>query len=180
MAPIDPDEFLSELSDRPEPDHETIGPRLPEDVSDLQEDILSLIRDEPGISIQSVADTIGKSYSTVRYHLAKLERWDLIETTRDGRTVRHFDAHCEQTIQRIAPLLREGTRTAVLEYVMDEDPDRLRYSSVNQIAEDLGLGFRIVAKSLKQLDEAGYVDLQKVRGRYRIEPTDKIDELRNP
>lgn len=178
MAPIDREEFLSELSDRTGPD-EPSPPSAPEDISPVQERIFELIQEEPGISIRSVADAIEKSYSTVRYHLGRLERWDLIETSRDGRTVRHFDAGCEQAIQRIAPLLREGTRTAVLEHVVEEDPGDLPYTSVNEIAEELDLDFRIVVRSLEHLDEAGYIDLRKVRGRYRIEPTCNLDELRN-
>ena len=58
--------------------------------SKIEESILDIIRETPGITLKDIASLLGASSPTVRYHIRKLEEMNLVRKERYGISVKHY------------------------------------------------------------------------------------------
>lgn len=58
--------------------------------SKIEEMILEIIRDTPGITVKDIASVLGVSSPTASYHIGKLKEMDLVRAEREGMSVRHY------------------------------------------------------------------------------------------
>jgi uncharacterized repeat protein (TIGR01451 family) len=58
--------------------------------TELEQEILDVVKDRPGINQKSIAKKVGRSKSTVNYHIDKLRRTDKIRTEKNGLSLRHY------------------------------------------------------------------------------------------
>ncbi len=82
-----PARFREEVDDRfPQGEEDSRGIRL----SELQEGIVSLVKENPGITQASIVERVEAPKQTVSYNLKSLSRYGIIELARDGRRVRCY------------------------------------------------------------------------------------------
>lgn len=58
--------------------------------TELEQEILDVVRERPGINQKTIAKKVGRSKSTVNYHIDKLRRTDKIRTEKNGLSLRHY------------------------------------------------------------------------------------------
>lgn len=131
-----------------------------------QAEVLGFLSLHPGATIQLVADGLGMSHTAAGYLLRVLQRSGHIEAARHGRTVRHYRMDSASSRQdRLAPILRDSNRARVLDDIRASSPGG---TSINRLAQRLGLGFSLVKSTLEELDGLGLVRLEHTHGRYRV------------
>jgi predicted transcriptional regulator len=57
--------------------------------TELEQEILAVVKNMPGINQKSIAKRVGRSKSTVNYHIDKLRRTDRIRTVKNGLRSMH-------------------------------------------------------------------------------------------
>jgi DNA-binding IclR family transcriptional regulator len=137
-----------------------------------QAEMMELLRRKPGSTIRQVADELGLSHTSASYKLRSLQKRGLVEGKRHGRTVRHYTAGGSTSWpERLAPILRDANGSRVLSHLR-EDP---RVSSINQLAQRIGLSFSVMKATLSELAELGLVRLEHSQGRYRVHLTPALE-----
>ncbi len=58
--------------------------------TELEQEILDVVRRKPGINQKSIAKKVDKSKSTVNYHIDKLRKCKIIRTEKNGLSLRHY------------------------------------------------------------------------------------------
>jgi uncharacterized repeat protein (TIGR01451 family) len=58
--------------------------------TELEQEILAVVKNMPGINQKSIAKRVGRSKSTVNYHIDKLRRTDRIRTVKNGLSLKHY------------------------------------------------------------------------------------------
>ncbi len=58
--------------------------------TELEQEILEVVRDRPGINQKTIAKKVGKSKSTVNYHIDKLRKSNKIRTEKNGLSLKHY------------------------------------------------------------------------------------------
>lgn len=64
--------------------------------TELEQEILEVVRDRPGINQKTIAKQVQKSKSTVNYHINKLRRSNKIRTEKSGLSLKHYVVETEQ------------------------------------------------------------------------------------
>lgn len=153
-----------ELVQEPSSRHAELAPR--------QVEMMELLRRKPGSTIRQVADELGLSHTSASYKLRSLQKRGLVEGKRHGRTVRHYIAGGSTSWpERLAPILRDANGARVLNHLR-EDP---RVSSINQLAQRIGLSFSVMKATLTELADLGLVRLEHSQGRYRVHLTPALE-----
>jgi uncharacterized repeat protein (TIGR01451 family) len=63
--------------------------------TELEQEILEVVRGRPGINQKTIAKRVGRSKSTVNYHIDKLRRTNRIRTEKNGLSLRHYTIESE-------------------------------------------------------------------------------------
>ncbi len=58
--------------------------------TELEQEILDVVKVRPGINQKTIAKKVGRSKSTVNYHIDKLRRTNKIRTEKNGLSLRHY------------------------------------------------------------------------------------------
>jgi uncharacterized repeat protein (TIGR01451 family) len=58
--------------------------------TELEQEILDVVKNRPGINQKTIAKKVGRSKSTVNYHIDILRRTDKIRTEKNGLSLRHY------------------------------------------------------------------------------------------
>lgn len=58
--------------------------------TELEQEILDVVKERPGINQKTIAKKVGKSKSTVNYHIDKLRKSNKIQTEKNGLSLRHY------------------------------------------------------------------------------------------
>ena len=64
--------------------------------TELEQEILEVVKDRPGINQKTIAKQVQKSKSTVNYHINKLRRSNKIRTEKSGLSLKHYVVETEQ------------------------------------------------------------------------------------
>ncbi|MCK4442969.1 MAG: winged helix-turn-helix transcriptional regulator, partial [Thermoplasmata archaeon] len=58
--------------------------------TELEREILDVVKERPGINQKTIAKKVGKSKSTVNYHIDKLRKSNKIRTEKNGLSLKHY------------------------------------------------------------------------------------------
>jgi DNA-binding transcriptional ArsR family regulator len=117
----------------------------------LREQLVNQVRADPGISAPRLHKTSGAGWSTVVYHLKRLEASGLLASVRDGRHRRYFLANLPAAERTRLTVLRNATTQRVFDLIQQGAPSRVI------LAQTLGLARPTVTWHLRRLLEAGLV-----------------------
>lgn len=115
--------------------------------------VYGAIDDSPGTDLAGVADEVGVTKSTVRYHVRVLRDAGLIETAEVGGTLRVSTADADA---ELAGVLNEESSGAVLEAVAEREP-----ASVTALASETDRALSTVSHHLAGLEERGLVERER-------------------
>ena len=126
--------------------------------------LLALITEFPGMTIRQLTKPLGSSHATVTYHLMALARKGLLVRERDGREVRHYVSREGRPAQYLAALARNPAKRAILVFLAGQTTNL----SVNKMAQQLGMPFGFVKRTLLALDQRGLIRLEARNFRYFV------------
>jgi predicted transcriptional regulator len=58
----------------------------------IQQRIIDLVKDEPGLSQKEISQNLGLSNSTVNYNIKSMKEKGLLEVKKDGKSTRIFQS----------------------------------------------------------------------------------------
>lgn len=122
--------------------------------NETRAEIVDLLEDEPGLSMQEVADRTGLGWGTIVYHLSRLEENDFIHSREAGKARRFFPAGdvTPQEATELA-LLNEETPRRIVQALLEE-PDL----NGRDLADRLDLAPSTISKHVTRLEDAGLVE----------------------
>lgn len=130
----------------------------------MRDQIIKLVRGNPGMSIAEIRDAIGLSYSETHRHVEKLEAADLVRRGGTPPGVYPADHTPEEWSVLQTPTGREVAKLLV------EQPGL----SSGEIEETIGASRSTVALRLAELVSADYVTTTKVGRTPTYHPTEKL------
>ncbi len=141
--------------------------RVPKDKvleHDGRERVYELIKNEPGVATNNLADKVEFGWSTLTYHLRVLERTEMIVSVRDGRHKRFFDRtsgrYANGRKHLVSVLKNESTRD-IATYILREPG-----TTQKEVGEAFGLAPSSVHWHVERLTEAELVT--KLRDKHRV------------
>lgn len=147
--------------------YDAASARRAEDLDNpLQQRLYRLIEEAPGLNINELADEVGMSRSSSRYHLGRLMKEGLVVTHRQGHNRFHFAASMPVMRRKAVFLLRLGTIRSLVDTTIEDG--NLRTAD---FAEMLGISPRSVRRNLKLLEREGLARCHPVkndRGAYHF------------
>lgn len=116
--------------------------------------IYDAIVDGPGIYPLALAETVGASRSTVRYHVRILEREGLVRTEKRRGKRRIFAAETDGC--EAEPLVDDPAPGTVLTAVANHEP-----VSVSRVADEVDRSPSTVSYHLEQLEDGGLIERER-------------------
>lgn len=139
---------------------------------EAREEILDVLKREPGLCFQEIQDRVGLAPGTTKWHLNKLKGSSFIASMRDGRHTRFYPSGMDKTTLKAVVAIRDPSRLALVRMVQ-------RNPGINQgdLASAAGLAQSTASHHLERLIEEGLVDKRKDgrSNRYYIQ-----DEMAKP
>ncbi|MHB8634487.1 MAG: winged helix-turn-helix transcriptional regulator [Thermoplasmatota archaeon] len=86
--------------------------------------LLGLIGSHPGIHASELCREAGQPWGTVQYHLALLDRSQLVTSVASGRERRFFPADTSPARARLVALLSQGRRGEIAAFIRDHPGQR--------------------------------------------------------
>lgn len=127
-------------------------------------DVLRIIEERPGLSIQELSEVLGLSRGAVRHHLVHLTRDGHVASHRHGNHVLLFSTAVPVMRRRAIFQLRIASIRSIVEVAIARP--RLRPA---EVADETGISVRSVRRGLRILERAGLVHSEPVkRGVYRL------------
>lgn len=134
----------------------------------VREDLVALVREDPGITPPELHRAVGGGWSTVVYHLSILEKNKLVSSLIDGRHKRFFPVDTTDWTKRGRLAALKNARTKELFGLIAEEP--------GVVQKDLAQRTRLSAPSvmwhMRRLEGAGLIGRDKVGRHVRYYPTD--------
>lgn len=126
------------------------GPALLE--HHAREQILDILKREPGLAFHEVQDLVGLAPGTTKWHLDKLQGSRFLSSTRDGRHTRYYPRGLDPKTVRAIVAVRDPSRLTIVRMV-------LRNPGITQgdLARSTGLAQSTVSHHLSRLAEDGLV-----------------------
>lgn len=121
---------------------------------DLRQRIYDAIVEDPGTYPLALAETVGVSRSTVRYHVRILEREGLARTEKERGKRRVFSARSDECDTE--PLVDDPAPRAVLSAIATHEP-----VSVSRLAETVDRSASTVSYHLGQLEDGGLIERER-------------------
>lgn len=112
------------------------------------------VQESPGGTLADIADAVGVTKSTVRYHVRVLREAGLVDATEAAGALRVAPADAD--VELVASLNAPGTG-AVLDAVAEQEP-----VSVTELAESTDRAPSTVSHHLSTLEERGLVERERV------------------
>jgi DNA-binding transcriptional ArsR family regulator len=141
----------------------------------VREELMTLIRAEPGIHASDMARRVDAGWGTIVYHLHVMERNKLISSLVDGRHKRFFPVGEVDWSKRgqLAALRNPMTRS--LYELIQEDPGVIQGS----LAKAVGISVPSVIWHLKRLEDAGLVGRDKQGRKVHYYPN-RVEDIPAP
>lgn len=86
--------------------------------------ILDLIRRRPGIHASALCRESGEAWGTVQYHLALLDKGDLVTAVSAGRERRFFAGGVDPEKARMVGVLNQGRRQEIARFIQENPGSR--------------------------------------------------------
>lgn len=125
---------------------------------ELREALLAEIRGEPGLHLRALVRSVDGSYSTVVYHLRRLETGGLVRSERDGLKRRFHPVGVEAT-----DAAHTSTRRQILEAIRAAP-------GIHQgkVARELGISRQLVSYHVQNLEAGGEIRIDGENGRNQL------------
>lgn len=113
--------------------------------------VISLL---PGIHLRMLQRILGTSFSTVRYHVSRLEKEGEVVRRRDKRYERLYSSGTSEAMQSVYGILHRKSARKVLQVAASY---HIESPTVADLASRTGLSTNTVAECIKQLSQVGLV-----------------------
>lgn len=120
------------------------------------------IRGEPALTIQELAQRLQVARTAIVYHVRRLQRQGLVQTTRLGNRVHHLPADGVAGGTLLAALRLHNARRLV--EAIRRDPS----ASWRSIGRSLGVSSRTVRWHLRRFESAGLLRIVEQAGRRHV------------
>ncbi|WP_220682452.1 winged helix-turn-helix transcriptional regulator [Methanofollis formosanus] len=136
--------------------------------------IFTCIRENPGISVAEVVAATGVSRGTVHYHLAHLQKRNIIHKNIEGNSIGYFayTNDFDVTEEHILMHLKNKTKKSLLSLLL-ETPGL----SQSEVAEAIEVSRPTVCWHMERLIKDGVVESKKIEGRVRYRLTHDAWEM---
>ncbi|QSZ66728.1 winged helix-turn-helix transcriptional regulator [Methanofollis aquaemaris] len=136
--------------------------------------IFTCIRENPGISVTEIAAATGVSRGTVHYHLAYLQKRNLIHKNTEGNTIGYFayTDDFDPTEEHILMHLKNKTKKSLLSLLIEKPG-----VTQTEAAEAIEVSRPTVAWHMERLIKDGVVESKKIKGRVRYQLTHDAWEM---
>ncbi len=123
---------------------------------EAREEILAILKREPGLCFQEIQDRVGLAPGTTKWHLKKLEASNFIDSTEDGRHTRYHPTGMEKATVNAVLAVRDPSRLALVRMVQ-------RNPGITQgdLAKAAGLAQSTASHHLKRLSEDGLITKER-------------------
>lgn len=119
----------------------------------IRDQILDLVKQDPGASITDLAKKVDAGWGTVVYHLGVLEKNKMVSTVLDGRHRRVFPVGLVDFSGQGQLALLKNERVRALYDLIHEQPGAFQ----DQLAKRIGISAPATSWHLKRLEDAGLV-----------------------
>lgn len=145
-------------------------------LTERQQQILQLIKETPGATIQTIANRLLCAHQTASYHLDLLVRSGVVVRERDGRILRHYPGPHLDAIEeaRFSTFLKDELKRSVIEFLL-RHPEGSH--SPNALARALGRNHGRLLRELRSMAAAGLVSLTSSGNRFQVRATPRLLEL---
>jgi predicted transcriptional regulator len=134
--------------------------------NERREQVLTLVRERPGIGPQDVASALGTGWGVTIYHLTKLERAGFLSSQRTGHHRCYFiGGAVGREQQKTASMFRVLSTRRIAELVA-----RKPGLTQSQLAGELGLSASAMSKQVARLEEAALLRREATAGTQRLYP----------
>ncbi len=137
--------------------------------------ILDLIQLRPGIHASELCRESGEAWGTVQYHLALLDKGDLVTAVSAGRERRFFEGGIDPERAQIMGVLNQGRRQEIARFIQ-ENPGSRQVDVCNAVS----VSRKTFRASIAPLVDAGLVAEQKGLQTNRYFADDNLSELLDP
>lgn len=137
-----------------------------------RERIISMLQEQPGATIRSLAKALECTPQTASYHLDILIRRGLVANRRDGRKQRHFVAgQARDPDALLGALLRDPHQAVVIRQLASMPESTW---TINRLSQASGASFGVCKRVAQRLAEMGMASLERRRGRYILRPAQRL------
>lgn len=128
----------------------------------LRHRIYDYILENPGTTVQELADALEVDYSTAKHHASVLKDFDLVHRRTQGRVTHYFENHgaYDAFEKEAIPLLRDGTSAEIAQVVRDH-PN----ITPSAVARRLDVDPSTVKWHVDKLRSADILDVEPLDGR---------------
>jgi predicted transcriptional regulator len=138
---------------------------------EAREEILDVLKREPGLCFQAIQDRVGLAPGTTKWHLDKLERSSFVDSQTDGRHTRFFPTGMDKATRRAVVAMRDRSRLAIVRMV-----ERNPGVTQSGLADATGLAQSTVSHHVERLVEEDIVDKRRDGRSVRYEIDDAMTE----
>ncbi len=123
---------------------------------EAREEILGILKREPGLCFQEIQDRVGLAPGTTKWHLDKLEDSSFVASMRDGRHTRYHPTGMDKRTVEAVVAVRDPSRLALVRMVQ-------RNPGITQgdLASAAGLAQSTASHHLERLIGDGLIDKEK-------------------
>ncbi|MCE2497605.1 MAG: winged helix-turn-helix transcriptional regulator [Nitrosopumilaceae archaeon] len=148
-------------------------------MTDKSDTILEAIESNPGIHFRGIMRKTGLMNGVLSYHLAKLERNNLIIARRRPRTARFYSVRIPESDHAVIRALRRPTPRALLIALLHEDPENENGLSFVELVKRAERSPSTVSLYLSQLVRESLVDMRPAnfKKHYQLRDRERIDRL---
>lgn len=134
--------------------------------------ILELIQRRPGIHASALCRASGEAWGTVQYHLALLDKGELVTAVSAGRERRFFVGGIDPERARLMGVLNQGRRQEIAQFIRDHPGSRQV-----DVCTAVSVSRKTFRASIAPLVDAGLVSERKGLQTNRYFPDDGLQGL---
>lgn len=135
--------------------------------------LYDLIRQNMGLCEAELSDAIQQSRNTIKYHLKRMVRADIVRVRKEGRRLHYFsrDVHLLE-IQRAVAVTQNETRRRILTFTQ-KNP-RMSWRAISR---RLGVTPRAVRWHMEKMEQLGLIDVERGNGACRVTLRPAVDAV---
>jgi predicted transcriptional regulator len=135
--------------------------------------LLRHIEENPGIRYRELLRMTGLANGVLTYHLAALEKTDVVKVDRQSRMTRYFPVSVSDGESAILKFVRHDPVRQIVLYMLDHD-----LCTFNEIVGHTKKASSTVSSHLKRLKEAGIISVRYGEYQlYRLAEKDRVAEV---
>ena len=135
--------------------------------------LLRHIEENPGIRYRELLRMTGLANGVLTYHLAALEKTDVVKVDRQSRMTRYYPVSVSDGESAILKFVRHDPVRQIVLYILDHD-----LCTFNEIVSHTKKAPSTVSSHLKRLKEAGIISIRYGEYQlYRLAEKDRVAEV---